>query len=360
MPKTFLALVVLLTACSSQEQDTPYAGAKSCKPCHEKFYELWAPSHHGLAMQPYTPEFAQKNLTPQKEAIKTYQAETGPNQGWVLEGNKKKYPIQHVLGGKNVYYFLTPLDRGRLQTLPVAFDVRKKEWFDTAASGMRHFGDEPVDWRDSVYTFNTACYKCHVSQLSINYDLETNTYNTQWAEPGINCETCHGPCQEHIRVCEKNENPKDLKILMVGGDKNTVEQNNASCAPCHAKIRPLTDAFMPGDRFFDHFDLTALEDPDFYPDGRDLGENYTYTRWLMSPCVKSGKLTCLFCHTSSGRYRHKDDPSQSCLPCHDQSQEHTRHPQKENTPNCVSCHMPLTEFARMQRSDHSMLPPHLQ
>ena len=50
----------------------------------------------------------------------------------------------HALGGKNVYYFLTPLERGRLQTLPVAYDVRTKQWFDTAASGVRHFGSGPA------------------------------------------------------------------------------------------------------------------------------------------------------------------------------------------------------------------------
>ena len=58
-----------------------------------------------------------------------------PGKGYVLEQGpqgRKTYPIAHVLGGKNVYYFLTPLDRGRLQTLPVSYDVRKKEWFDTA------------------------------------------------------------------------------------------------------------------------------------------------------------------------------------------------------------------------------------
>src|SRR5690349_22286822 len=31
-----------------------YAGSSSCRECHAHFYELWAPSHHGLAMQPYT------------------------------------------------------------------------------------------------------------------------------------------------------------------------------------------------------------------------------------------------------------------------------------------------------------------
>ena len=64
----------------------------------------------------------------------------------------------------------------------------------------------------------------------------------------------------------------------------------------------------------------ALRIPDFYPDGRDLGENYTYTPWRSSPCVKSGQLDCVHCHTSSGRYRFKDaaQANDACLPCHEE------------------------------------------
>jgi tetratricopeptide (TPR) repeat protein len=347
-----------------------YTGTSSCRECHERFYKLWAPSHHGLAMQPYTDELARKVLTPQTEDIVIdqyrYRAEIDAGKGWVLEQGpegEKKYPMEHALGGKNVYYFLTPMERGRLQTLPVAYDVRKKEWFDTAGSGLRHVSDEPVNWKEPVYTFNTACYRCHVSQFSLNYDLETDTYRTTWAEPGINCETCHGPGEEHIRVCKeapKGTVPKDLKTTR-GGRSFTVEQNNAACAPCHAQMIPLTTSFMPGERFFDHYDLATLEDPDFYPDGRDLGENYTYTLWLMSPCVQSGQLSCLHCHTSSGRYRQKKDPNKSCMPCHEERVKdvaaHSRHPANSEGSNCISCHMPMTEFARMRRSDHSLLPP---
>ena len=113
---------------------SPYAGSRSCIACHGKFYQLWSTSRHGLAMQPYTPEFAKANLTPQKHDLVIgkyrYRADIGPGAGWVLEtgprGRKKKYPILQALGGKNVYYFLTPLERGRLQTLPVAYDVRSQ------------------------------------------------------------------------------------------------------------------------------------------------------------------------------------------------------------------------------------------
>jgi tetratricopeptide (TPR) repeat protein len=124
----------------------------------------------------------------------------------------------------------------------------------------------------------------------------------------------------------------------------------------------VQSAFAPGNRFFDHFDLATLESPDFYPDGRDLGENYTYTSWRMSPCARSGMLDCVYCHTSSGRYRFKkENPNGACMKCHAQKilnlAEHTHH--KPDSPGslCISCHMPMTEFARMHRSDHSMLPP---
>jgi len=166
-----------------------------------------------------------------------------------------------------------------------------------------------------------------------------------------------------MQAAPKGQAPPDLKIISV--KKFTPEQHNASCGSCHAKTSPLTTVFPPGDRFFDHFDLVTLENPDYYPDGRDLGENYTYTTWLMSPCVKSGKLDCITCHTSSGRYRFKDEAraNDACLPCHAErvakAGEHIHHPpDKPGVPTkCVSCHLPLTAFARMNRSDHSMLPP---
>ncbi len=356
-------------------KSTGYAGSMSCRECHERFYHLWSTSRHGLAMQPYTSDFAKKNLTPQAEEVKigksSYRADIAGETGWILEKapkGQKKYRIEHALGGKNVYYFLTPFPRGRLQTLPLAYDVKKREWFDTAASGVRHFPgaerEQPVSWLDPAYTFNTSCYSCHVSQLTMHYDLKTDTYETKWAEPGINCETCHGPSEEHNRVCReapKGTVPKDLKIIRT--KPFTAEQHNASCSVCHAKMSPLTPTFTPGDRFFDHFDLVTLEDPDFYQDGRDLGENYTYTSWRMSPCVRAGELHCVKCHTSSGRYRFREekDANNACMPCHKERVEnavaHTHHQGGSAGNKCISCHMPMTSFARMNRSDHSMLPP---
>jgi tetratricopeptide (TPR) repeat protein len=366
-----LAENVAIQDVKKAQKPSGYAGSVSCRECHEKFYTLWSTSHHGLAMQPYTKTFAEKNLAPQTEdiEIKNRSYRFDINKGIVIESfkkNKKNYPVKHVMGGKYVYFLLTPMERGRLQVLPLSYDVRKKEWYDTTASFVRHFveaTDRPVDWKDPMLTFNTACYGCHVSQLKTNYDLKTDSYKSTWAEPGINCETCHGPGEEHNKITKATPKGQPLKDLKIISTKTmTPEQRDHMCATCHTKGGPIAAGFTPGDRYFDHFDLTTLEHPDFYPDGRDLGENYTCTLWMMSPCVKAGKLECMHCHTSSGRYRFKKEKfNDACMPCHEKHVKdptaHTHHKPASEGSKCISCHMPKTEFARMERSDHSMRPP---
>ena len=401
----FLAATLWVPGCSKKTDDPPqspastqpptapaaplavagsYVGSASCRSCHEKFYNLWSTSHHGLAMQPYTQAFAQAHLTDHNSTVTIgkikYQALRLDKNGKGLmrattpDGKATDYPIEHVLGGKNVYYFLTKLAGGRLQTMPLEYDVMKKQWHDMAASAVRHFQgraqDQALSWTDSAYTFNTSCFSCHVSQMDTNYDLKTNTYQTVWAEPGINCETCHGPAGEHVRLYRelakhpKRKPPANPGLLSY--KTLSVAQTNATCAPCHARMSPITTGFKPGEAYFDHYDLITFENNDFYPDGRDLGENYTETLWRTSPCVKSGKLKCTHCHTSSGRYRFADIKvaNHACLPCHKarvaNPTPHTHHKAPaagKKSPRCTNCHMPTTRFARMGRSDHSMKPP---
>jgi tetratricopeptide (TPR) repeat protein len=354
---------------ASPSRESGYSGSAPCRDCHEKFYRLWSSSHHGLAMQPFTAALA-RQLTPQKQDIVVgdlrYRADLAA--GLVRETmatGEIDHPIAHVMGGKNVYYFLTPSERGRWQVLPVAYDLRRKEWYDVSASGLRHFtevSEKSVHWTSPEFTFNTSCYGCHVSQLSSNYDVGTDSYRTTWAEPGINCETCHGPGAEHIHVARQAGAGKvraDSKLIVT--KQLTHEQKNDMCAACHARMLPITDRFRPGDRYFDSFDLTGVENLDFYPDGRALGETYTFTSWRMSRCAQSGQLDCLHCHTSSGRYRWKDRAvaNQACAPCHEARvrdvSAHSHH--QDGSATCIDCHMPKTEFARMVRSDHSMRPP---
>ncbi|WP_346856778.1 ammonia-forming cytochrome c nitrite reductase subunit c552 [uncultured Draconibacterium sp.] len=375
-----ILVVLALFSCKQRNQQqaetNEFLGSESCRECHEKFYQLWSPSYHGQAMMPINAAFVAKHQLPNSQPIaaegKMYEVSFGDSTMTLLEKKDGKllnsFQIIWALGGHNVYCFLTPMDKGKLQTIPLAYDANRKSWFNYPESAVRHFvegveEDEALPWRDAMYTFNTGCYSCHISQLSTNFDLDAETYHTTWREAGINCETCHGPAGEHVRIFknlkEGEKAPEDIGLIVTS--TFTQEQHNASCSPCHAKMNPITPSYMPGDKYFDNYNVTTLEDRDFFADGRDLGENYTLTGWMMNKCVQESELHCVTCHTSSGRDRNKDNPNQACLGCHNNRTEdletHTGHKAKDGL-TCLSCHMPKREFVgNFLRSDHSFRPP---
>ena len=352
-----------------QEPVRQYSGSASCKECHAKFYDLWEPSHHGKALQPWSAELAAA-LPPQEQPIEAegrmYLAQISPERGMIRDDQGTSYDIAYALGGKNYYNFITLMADGRLQVLPIFYDVQHTSWRNTTESMLRHFTDgqqdTPISWRDSMLTFNAACFSCHVSQIESNYDPQTDTYATTWNEAGISCESCHGPASEHIRVFRDaaSDNPPDDLELIAWKDL-TIEQQNDACSGCHTKGGPITERFETGDNYWDHYDLSTFEHADYYANGRDLGENYTLGSWLLSPCLKEGNLSCTHCHTSSGRYRFTgENANQACLPCHQQrvenAAEHMHHPNGGAT-KCVDCHMAMHSFGGMNQSDHSMRPP---
>ena len=378
------ALTILFgTTCTNKNiPDERYTGSSSCIECHAQFYELWSTSHHGLAMQAITKSFIKNEIQVNQDEIfmegAYYKAILNDTLLLIQErkgDSLKNYEVIWALGGKNVYYFLCAFEGGKLQTLPLAYNINTKLWFNNPESAIRHFPnmngheitDKALNWKNRQYTFNTSCYSCHVSQFSNNYDIHSNTYNTQWKENGINCETCHGPAGEHVKAARqaahKGKELSDLKLI--ASSTFTPEQHNASCAPCHAKMRAISPSYLPGEPYFNNFDLITLESTDFYPDGRDLGENYTMTGWYMNKCAIESDLHCVTCHTSSGRYRYKSDDlaaaNKACTSCHPKNginyEKHSHHKVSGTSPKCIDCHMPMTMFGNMNRSDHSFRPP---
>ncbi|MCD4769575.1 MAG: hypothetical protein K8R35_05350, partial [Bacteroidales bacterium] len=135
-----------------------YSGSESCRPCHEKFYHLWANSYHGLAMQPVTKDFIDLEIKEFDIKIKVGTSDFNVFRSkdslffseTRIGGEYKEYSAVHTMGGKYVYYFLTGMEKGRLQVLPLAYDCKTDAWYNNPESGVRHFEtleeDAPVDW----------------------------------------------------------------------------------------------------------------------------------------------------------------------------------------------------------------------
>lgn len=128
-----------------REMDAIFVGSSACKDCHAEFYAKWESSHHGRAMQPIGAVLARRELTPMERPLTigayTYHMRLEGNRAEMTETGpegEKTYPVLYTLGGKNVFYFLTMLERGRLQVMPLAYQVRHRMWMDTTGSMVRH------------------------------------------------------------------------------------------------------------------------------------------------------------------------------------------------------------------------------
>lgn len=340
-------------------------GSAACRDCHRDFHERWEQSRHGASVRGVTVEWAEGVFG---ELPVRLESEEGGHmlegmgaEVWMRVGGGEKLRVLSALGGRDVWYLLTEWgDPVRLQVLPMAYDLRRREWFSPGAeAGGMHGGGVGVEWTAASFTFSGGCYACHVSGGGSGR-LESGAW---WEEPGIRCESCHGPGGEHVRECRavgEGEIPADLKIIAAGSF--TSGQMEGLCGSCHGRVGVIGAGFRPGDLFADHFDLALWEDANFGPGGREEGETYTMTSWQANRCAREGGLTCLDCHTSSGRDRFPGvEANRACMPCHEERveavEEHSHHVAGGPGGRCVDCHMPVSEFGRMRRHDHSFRAP---
>src|SRR5579863_8286858 len=63
------ALLMAVARLPAADGPPKYAGSEKCRACHAAFYDRWSTSRHGLAMQPFTPDFARRNLTTNTQPI---------------------------------------------------------------------------------------------------------------------------------------------------------------------------------------------------------------------------------------------------------------------------------------------------
>ena len=154
MGRTKLALTILVVLCltvatwafidlgiskplGAEKNPSPksmgYAGSVSCRECHEKFYQLWSTSRHGLAMQPYTPDFAKKNLTPQPKEVKMVSPPTGrtlpakPAGFWKRDPRAKRNTRSSMFSVERTSTTFWPLSRGDdSRPFPLPMTSRKR------------------------------------------------------------------------------------------------------------------------------------------------------------------------------------------------------------------------------------------
>jgi len=359
---------------------TEYVRSTECRECHQQIYQQWSKSHHRHSMQHASEKTVLGDFN---QATFRYHGEVSTfykNKGHFFintqnpQGKKHDYRVKYTFGVSPLQQYLIALPRGRLQAFTVAWDVQKKRWFHLHPD-KKMAANKRFHWSKQFYNWNSNCAECHSTDLKKNYNRESKSYDTKWAEINVACQACHGPGKNHVQWAQRrlagNRSKIKNKGLLPQADTISSNRKIEQCASCHSRRHPVSPNDKFGERFHDHF-MPALLRPDLYfPDGQIKDEVYVYGSFLQSKMYRAG-VSCMDCHNPHS-LKLRIAGNGLCTQCHNNkpvkrfsslliktynSATHTHH--KPGTPGsqCVNCHMPERVYMQIDhRRDHSFRIP---
>jgi tetratricopeptide (TPR) repeat protein len=372
-----------------------FIGGQACAACHPQQYEHWRNSHHDLAMQEANEQTVLGDFDQARfdyfgltstffKRDGTFMVRTdGP------DGELHDYEVTYTFGVTPLQQYLIAFPGGRLQALSIAWDARPQSqggqrWFHLYPD-ERIGHDDILHWTAPEQNWNYMCAACHSTDLQKNYDSQSQSYQSTWAEINVSCEACHGPGSRHLawaNALQEGKSPdmeankglsvalqdrRDLQWMMDAATGNAhrnvprvTDTEIQMCARCHSRRGVIAKDYAYGQPLLDTH-LPALLDRGLYHiDGQIQGEVYEYGSFLQSKMYHQG-VTCSDCHEPHSLQLRA--PGQKvCWQCHLQTKyeatSHHFHPAGSTGANCLGCHMPTTTYMRIDpRHDHSLRIP---
>jgi predicted CXXCH cytochrome family protein len=248
-------------------------------------------------------------------------------------GQWDRFRVDFTIGSKWQQAYATRTTAGDLQVLPIQYNRLEKKWLnywkiiDPPASERTDVG-RFHEFR-GITSYQQNCAPCHTSQLRVS----------GFAEPGVNCEMCHGPSAAHAAGADP------VFRFRTVSNRAYVEV----CAQCHAQ-----SALREQQAFPPHYERRPYVEYSrraFYRDGRFRETTFIVESFERSACFRKGQAHCGSCHnphppdaaTNPVSLKFRNDPDRMCLQCHPASYaegKHTKHPAESEASRCVSCHMP--------------------
>lgn len=390
-----IALIpALFTLTSKAFSSDQYVGTDTCKTCHEAQHSHWQGSHHDWAMKPANKQTVLGDFNNVTVEFNGYPTRffTKENTFFVetknADNKNQTFHVEYTFGVYPLQQYLLAFPDGRYQALTIAWDARPnaeggQRWFDLYPEEDIQ-PDDPLHWTGTHFNWNSRCAACHSTDLQRNYNEETNTYKTSWAEINVGCEACHGPAQEHIKWTktqtdrpfsgfEFSLNPVGNWIKEPGAatahyqtthsQTPNAQAQNAICGSCHSRRAQLSDALPKGKAALDyneHYQIALMDAPLYHADGQIQEEVFVMGSFIQSKMFHAG-VTCSNCHEPHS-LKLRLEGNNLCAQCHEPSvfdqPSHHHHQIGSEGAACVNCHMPQTEYMVVDpRADHSLRIP---
>lgn len=399
---TFVALIIILSAAwfinqNKKKSDTDitqkdtgsFVGGKECISCHTKEYNLWKNSNHDNAMDVATystvlGDFNNAEVTLNSRNHKFYKSDGKffvNTQG--VGGKMTEFEVTHTFGIRPLQMYLVPFEKGKYQCLPVAWDVKKKKWFDMAGMVYKPEDLKPDSWfywTNQSQNWNGMCADCHSTNLRKNYNLKTDSFNTTWSDIDVNCEACHGPGSKHIEWAKLTESKRKSagdKGLFLNTSGSTPKQFAESCAPCHSRRTSFGPNNHTDSNYYNNHRPVNITPPLYEADGQILDEDYEFLSFNQSKMHMQG-VKCNNCHDPHS-LQFKAEGNALCTQCHKSDKYDTfshhfhKYKNEEGAPVknkfgetaavgegtlCVNCHMAGKYYMGIDfRRDHGIRVP---
>ncbi|MBI1368699.1 MAG: tetratricopeptide repeat protein [Planctomycetes bacterium] len=371
-----LVISVVLGARGTSHPAAQFVGRSSCIECHKPQAALYKDSDHDRAMDHAAPDtvlgdFNNATFTAFGVTTTFFKRD---NQFFVNtegpDGQLHDYPIKYTFGVKPLQQYLVEFPGGRIQCLPIAWDVNLKKWYHLHPD--EHIAPhDPLFWTQRLQNWNYMCASCHSTDLHKNYDAKTDTYHTKWSELDVSCEACHGPGSNHVDWAYGNI----AKRWLIGssrGIENPIKSLSSlpqinTCMPCHSRRQILDDNYVHGEPYDDHYELETLEPGLYHADGQILDEVYVTGSFMQSKMYHRN-VRCTDCHDPHSLKLITPDhqPTNNlCVRCHEghpaekyDTPAHFHHAPGTPGSRCVDCHMPGKNYMVVDfRRDHSIRLP---
>ncbi|MFN7924417.1 MAG: multiheme c-type cytochrome [Bryobacteraceae bacterium] len=275
-----MLLIALLFAIAAHAQ---YAGAKACAGCHPDQFARQSASSHARSLSKVADH-------PLKAKFAPLIAGRKPDPEWAFGGGLQAVTFVSRIGEDSYlehhlsYYAST----GKLAVTP------------------GHSGKPEPGVRYETFSGGAEilrCFRCHstgVPKLGADWRVEPT-------EPGVRCESCHGPGEAHAKSAGKEP--------VVAPGKYSAAELNQMCGSCHRKP------------------AAAGEDTD-YSNPWNIRHQPVYLSQSKCFLKSNGRMSCLTCHDAHG------GPARSqCAVCHIAPKHPAAVRVASNT--CEGCHMPL-------------------
>ncbi|MEX0773970.1 MAG: tetratricopeptide repeat protein [Balneolales bacterium] len=354
----------------SMPKDHAFVGGETCQSCHSEEWEALKGSHHDYAIAEADSEsvrgdFDDVEFREEDDVYRFYRE----GERYMVdisgrEGQVEEHEILYTFGWEPLQQYLIDIGKGKWQSLHISWDTEKEQWFSLQPDEQPD-PDDWMHWSGGAMNWNTMCADCHSTNLQKNYIAEADSFHTTWSVTDVSCESCHGPGGEHVEFMNSagSDSATDGRIrrdLNLARNSSQMDEIN-TCAPCHSLRQELTDDYVHGDNYLDHFDPLLPHPGNYFADGQIRGEVYVYGSFLQSK-MYAHDVQCSDCHDPhSLELKANIQDNSLCMQCHEpnyNTPEHHFHEVNTKASQCVNCHMTGRNYMEVDyRRDHSFRIP---